>query len=290
MRGIGISILKILVFFGIWAGLVAGVTFGMIGLAGADFSKNVNWQALLEAGALAAVLIALLVMALGVDRRPVSTLGLPARRAIPEMILGTVIGVVIFCASMGILAGMGYAHYAPDFSRFDPAMLGWLLLIALLNCADQELIVRSYLFQEVWAKYSATAAVVVSTIVFVALHAGAIMQGTNGLIAGADVALASILLGIAYVRSAALWLPIGIHFGWNAFQGPVLGINVTGTDLGGHWHAFALDGPALWTGGAMGVEGGLAGLAGPLLGILIVLVWPRRPSPFARAAAPHGLQ
>jgi membrane protease YdiL (CAAX protease family) len=117
--------------------------------------------------------------------------------------------------------------------------------------------------------------VIVSTIIFVALHAGMVIKGTAGLLAGADVAAASIMLGLAYLRTGALWLPIGIHFGWNAFQGPVLGVNVTGMDLGGHWHAFAVDGPALWTGGDMGVEGGLAGLAGPLLGILVVLRWPK---------------
>ena len=58
------------------------------------------------------------------------------------------------------------------------------------------------------------------------------------------MARASIMLGIAYLRSGALWLPIGIHFGWNALQGPVLGISVTGMDLGHSWHAFAIDGPA----------------------------------------------
>lgn len=156
----------------------------------------------------------------------------------------------------------------------------WMaLLLVFVNVIDQELIVRSYIFQEIWKKYSGAAAVTVSTVVFVALHTGAILKGTAGLLAGANVALASVLLGLAYLRSKALWLPIGIHYGWDAFQGPVLGINVTGMDLGAHWHVFAVDGPALWTGGAMGVEGGLAGLAGPLLGIAVVLALYRSRKP-----------
>jgi len=278
MRRVLISTGKILAFFALWAACVAGAIWIAIQLYGAKFDATVEGRAGSEALLLLAVAIPLLIMALGVDRRPISTLGFPARGAFSGLVFGTVAGIAIFAASVGILMAMGYAHYAPDFSQFDPAILSWLLVATLLNCADQELLVRSYLFQEIWAKYSGAAAIVVSTIVFVGLHAGAIMQGTNGIIAGCDVALASIMLGLAYLRSGALWLPIGLHFGWNAFQVPVLGISVTGTDLGHQWHAFAFDGPALWTGGTMGVEGGLAGLAGPLLGILIVLALPRRPN------------
>jgi membrane protease YdiL (CAAX protease family) len=178
---------------------------------------------------------------------------------------------------MAILVAQGYAHYAPDFSQLTPQLLGLALLLVFINVIDQELIVRSYLFQEIWKKYSGTAAVIVSTILFLLMHAGPISKGTAGLLAGANILFASVLLGIAYLRSGALWLPIGIHFGWNAFQGPVLGINVTGMDLGAHWHAFALNGPDLWTGGEMGVEGGLAGLAGPLLGIVLVFLFYRKP-------------
>jgi membrane protease YdiL (CAAX protease family) len=275
MRRVLISILKILAFFAIWAAGLTAVTLGVVQVAGPDFYKNLPWRTAVEAGGLLAVLIALLVMALLVDKRPASTLGLPPRRALPGILMGTIVGVVLFCIPIGILTAMGYAHYAPDFSQFDPAVLGWLLLLVFVNVIDQELLVRSYLFQEIWSKYSGGAAVVISTIVFVALHAGVVMKGTAGLLAGADVAAASIMLGIAYLRTGALWLPIGIHFGWNALQGPVLGISVTGMDLGHQWHAFAINGPAVWTGGDLGVEGGLAGLAGPLVGILIVLVWPR---------------
>jgi hypothetical protein len=272
MRGIAVSVGKVALFLLIWAILLAGATLGIVALGGPNFFQNMGWRIALESGAMLAVLAAFLIMALAVDRRGAGTLGLPARGALGGITGGTAIGVAIFCVPLCILALLGDIYYAPDFSHFSYSALGLALFMVFVNVIDQELIVRSYLFQEVWRKYSGAAAVTVSTIVFVGLHAGAIMKGTAGLLAGANVALASILLGVAYLRTGALWLPIGIHYGWNAFQGPVLGINVTGMDLGAHWHVFAVDGPALWTGGAMGVEGGLAGLAGPLLGIAIVLM------------------
>jgi len=84
----------------------------------------------------------------------------------------------------------------------------------------------------------------------------------------------------AWGRTHARWLPIGIHLGWNALQGPVLGINVTGADIGlGYWRVFAFSGDPLITGGELGVEGGLAGLVGPLLGLgLVALLIRRKPS------------
>lgn len=272
IRSIATSAGRIGLFLAIWTALLAAATLTVVHFGGKNFYADMRWRIAAEAGALAAVSIAFLVMALGFDRRGVETLGFPARGALTGLIGGTAIGAAIFCVPLAILASQGYVHYAPDFSQFAWGALGLALLMVFINVIDQELMVRSYLFQEIWRKYSGAAAVMVSTVIFVALHAGTITKGTAGLLAGMNVALASVLLGLAYLRSHALWLPIGIHFGWNAFQGPVLGINVTGADLGAHWHAFAVTGPELWTGGAMGVEGGLAGLTGPLLGIAIVLM------------------
>ena len=279
-RDIGISAAKILLFFGLWGAGLAAATLTVVHFGGPKFFDNIGWRIAAETGGAIAAFVALFIVARFVDKRSAATLGFPAGGAVTGIVLGTLLGVAIFALPVGILMAMGYIHYLPDFAHFSMQALGLALLLVFVNVIDQELIVRSYLFQEIWKKYSGAAAVVVSTIIFVGLHAGAISHGTAGMLAALNIALASILLGLAYLRSGALWLPIGIHFGWNGFQGPVLGIDVTGTDLGAHWHAFAVNGPALWTGGTMGVEGGLAGLAGPLLGIAIVLLLIRK-----RAAA-----
>jgi membrane protease YdiL (CAAX protease family) len=108
------------------------------------------------------------------------------------------------------------------------------------------------------------------------MHAAPISRGEAGLVAGINILIASVMMGSAYVRTGALWLPIGIHLGWNALQGPVLGINVTGNEIGfGYWRVFEFSGDPLWTGGSMGVEGGLAGLIGPILGLAFVAMFVR---------------
>jgi hypothetical protein len=57
-----------------------------------------------------------------------------------------------------------------------------------------------------------------------------------------------------------LWksgLPIAIHFTWNFLLGPFLGSAVSGQDLANRWGLITLQGPALFTGGAFGLEGSL---------------------------------
>jgi hypothetical protein len=272
VRNIAVSAGKILLFFGLWGAGIAGALLAVLQFAGPHWFGSIWWRIAVEAGGATASLVALVLIARLIDRRGLDTIGLPPARAVRDLLAGTILGVTIFSIPLIILIMTGAAQFVPDYSRFSGATLGVGLLLVFVNVLDQEFLVRSYLFQEIWRSYSAMAAIVVSTIVFVAVHANPISKGLNGEIVGVNIMLASIVLGIAYLRSRALWLPIGIHFGWNGVQGPVLGINVTGADPGaGPWHAFAFHGAALWTGGSMGIEGGLAGLAGPLVGI--VLVW-----------------
>jgi uncharacterized protein len=66
---------------------------------------------------------------------------------------------------------------------------------------------------------------------------------------------AGLLLGAAYMLTRSLWFAVGIHWAWNWVQGPLLGVDVSGMKMDGALDG-ALVGPAAWTGGAFGAEGG----------------------------------
>jgi membrane protease YdiL (CAAX protease family) len=271
MRGPLISTGKILGFLGIWSVLLVVVVMSAVVIGGQHWFSDTGWRFFVEIGGAAGVLIALLVMALGADRRALASLGFNLDWRLLDLVSGTALGALILAAPIGVLVAMGAARWAPDLSLFSSEALVLGLALCFFNVVTQEALVRSYIFQELWAKYGALIAVALTTILFVALHAGPISQGAQGLVAGVNILLASVLLGLAYVRSGALWLPIGIHFGWNGLQGPVFGINVTGAELSlGHWSVFEFFGDPLLTGGVMGVEGGLVGLIGPAIGIVVV--------------------
>lgn len=286
MRKAGVATLKILAFLGLWAVLTAAVVLSAVAAAGEDFYAVRDVRLAVEIALMLAVLAPLAAMARFVDKRALSSIGFAVRR-LPDLFVGAVLGALIFAAPLGLLVALGAAAYAPDWSGFSAEALGLGLTVCFVNVVTQQALVRSYIFQELWAKYGAWLATGVTTAMFVGLHAGPISQGTLGLIVGVNIMVASLMMSLAYVRTGELWLPIGIHFGWNGLQGPVLNINVTGAGLAfGHWRVFEFDGEPLLTGGALGVEGGLVGLIGPVLGLAIVaFAFKQQPTPSFVAAA-----
>jgi hypothetical protein len=71
------------------------------------------------------------------------------------------------------------------------------------------------------------------------------------------------------LRSGALWLPIGLHFGWNWIP-PLVGVNLSGFNMGVTGYALRWKIPDLWSGGPYGPEGGL--LTTGIVLILIVVI------------------
>ena len=68
-----------------------------------------------------------------------------------------------------------------------------------------------------------------------------------------DIVLeAGVLLGLAYAATRSLWLPIGLHFGWNFTEGGIFGASVSGRAYHGMFK-FSLSGSDILTGGAFGL-------------------------------------
>jgi membrane protease YdiL (CAAX protease family) len=94
-------------------------------------------------------------------------------------------------------------------------------------------------------------------------------------LAGANVFLASILFGLAYVRTRSLAMPLGLHLAANLAQGPVLGFGVSGTE-GASLLVPSISGAPDWLyGGKFGLEASLPGLA-CLVALLVILRGRRR--------------
>nr|MBA3442779.1 CPBP family intramembrane metalloprotease [Pyrinomonadaceae bacterium] len=75
-----------------------------------------------------------------------------------------------------------------------------------------------------------------------------------------NTTLAGVWLAVAYWRVRSLWFPLGVHWSWNWAQGALLGLPVSGiTQLTPAPVMQAVQtGPAWLTGGAYGIEGGVA--------------------------------
>lgn len=84
---------------------------------------------------------------------------------------------------------------------------------------------------------------------------------------------AGLFLGLGFLLTGELAIPIGIHITWNFFEGNVFGFAVSGTTPPGVFMQINQTGPTLWTGGAFGPEAGLIGLAALILGSLAIYLW-----------------
>ena len=127
------------------------------------------------------------------------------------------------------------------------------VVVLLFGSAGEELVFHGYAFQHLVRHMGEFATVLPVGILFGLLHLG---NQNVTLLAVLNTIAWGVLLGCAYLRTRALWLPIGMHFGWNVAT-PFLGVNlsgftiaVTGYEL--HWRT-----GVLWGGGAYGLEGGL---------------------------------
>ena len=89
------------------------------------------------------------------------------------------------------------------------------------------------------------------------------------------ILFAALFLAYGWFRSGALWLPIGLHIGWNLFEGPIFGFPVSGLDTV-RLLAHSITGPTLWTGGDFGPEAGLIILPAIAVGSGLVWVYTRR--------------
>lgn len=217
-------------------------------------------------------------------RQPLSAVGLQLDAGwFRQLACGVGVGAAMMLVVGALIMAAGGARFALDPAGGLAALAGgaWIFLwVALL----EELLFRGFLFQRLVDGTGAPVALWLMAILFAVAHWGNPgMEGTTQVLATIDTAFGAVLLGLAYLRSGSLALPIGIHFGWNWLQGSVLGFDVSGTDQAGLLLPQVLDKPQWVTGGAFGPEASVFALVVDVLAVVLVWRWKGLPSAVANA-------
>lgn len=125
-----------------------------------------------------------------------------------------------------------------------------LVIVFMPAVVHEEIVFRGYVYQKMRG-VSRLLAITVTSLVFAFLHTA--NSGATP-VAIANIALAGVLLALAYEMFQRLWLPIGIHLGWNLVSGPILGYPVSGYVPSQSVLRTVGSGRAVITGGAFGIE------------------------------------
>jgi len=212
-----------------------------------------------------------------VDKRSFISLGLvPGRQAIIDLLAGIgitflMMGMIyLIMLSAGWLKFEKFAWEVESVSSVLVSTLSFLLVFVFVGW-NEELLSRGYHLQTLASGLNLVGGIVLSSAVFGLLHLG---NPNATWISAAGIFLAGLFLAYGYVRTRQLWLSIGLHIGWNFFEGVVFGFPVSGLDIYPFTH-IRIQGPELWTGGAFGPEAGLVVIPGLLLGSILINYYSR---------------
>jgi uncharacterized protein len=226
---------------------------------------------------------------LALRRERLADVGLRADRAWwRQAAIGCVIGIASAAMAVALVLLADGARLVLDPQRSFAALLigaHSFLFVSLF----EELLFRGFLFQRLIAGSRPWIALVVFALLFAFSHWGnPEMDGITRWIATIEIALAAVLLGLAYLRTGSLALPIGLHLGWNWAQGSLFGFGVSGLDQAGWWQPQLPSQPVWINGGGFGLEASIFAIAVDLLPIVLLWRWrglPRRGEPPRVAAA-----
>jgi len=137
-------------------------------------------------------------------------------------------------------------------SHFQWPSLLLVSIILLFGSVGEEMLFRGYGFQVLVKAIGPFATILPMGVLFGLAHSQNLHFTWLALF---NTVLWGIVLGYAFILSGDLWLPVGLHFGWNWIL-PLLGANLSGFTMGvtGYVLHWKIGEP--WSGGEYGPEGG----------------------------------
>jgi CAAX protease family protein len=236
----------------------------------------------------AGIVLATLLCSRTLDRRPGRDFGAVLdRRWLADWLFGVSLGAGLMAGIFFLEYGLGWVRIAPG-ARLDYAdaslglCIGFTLTKALCVGVYEEFVSRGYHLRNLaesfyrdrdpLARRPVLLAALVSSALFALLHAST--ANTSGL-SMAGLFSSGLLLASGLLCTGRLGLCIGLHSGWNFFQGAVFGFPVSGDLEPGSLLRLDPAGPVWITGGPYGPEGGLVGMLAAAAGIAAVAGWAR---------------
>lgn len=194
------------------------------------------------------------------------------RHSLRLITLGFFIGALLMSLDVLAVSTVGGMTFHFHLNSHTPGRVLIVVLLLAFGALLEELGFRGYPFQRLLESVGPVWAIVVFSALFSAVHLANPENGGFWSWSFANTLLVGVLFAIAFLRTRSLWLPIGIHFGWNFFQGTVFGLPVSGIQDFSVVIRSALHGSHALTGGAYGPEDSATCAVVLLLGFAVVVL------------------
>lgn len=216
------------------------------------------------------------------DKKTVTSLGLEWDRfAVLDLLSGIVNSAFVMAGVFFVMLGANLIQFH-GFTWWgdDPApgtrLLGFVFPVAIAILFKlaivawwEELAFRGYLLQNLIDGIGLKWSIVLSSLVF---GLGHLFNPNATLLSALLIALITPQLIYAYLKTGRLWLPIGIHLGWNFFQASVFGFAASG-QVSPSLISQSPTGSDWLSGGQFGAEGSILILPFTLLSCLVIHYW-----------------
>ncbi|GAB4356590.1 MAG: hypothetical protein OHK0021_00920 [Bryobacter sp.] len=176
-------------------------------------------------------------------------------------LLGGLLSAALVTALPALTPLASYQHTTSV--PFHAPSLGFVAGALLFGAIGEELLFHGYAFQLLMGSYGAFTTLLPVGVLFAAAHSNNLASNPLSLF---NTFLWGVFLGLCFFRAGDLWLPIGVHYGWNLAL-MLGGAQVSGFQLSATGYQLVWHTPDWLGGGAYGPEGGLlCTLVLPLLG------------------------
>jgi membrane protease YdiL (CAAX protease family) len=191
---------------------------------------------------------------------------------IRNLLIGLLLGAVLMLIPAFFLSLFGFVQYRVA-SADAYLILSATGLFAAVAIAE-EFLFRGFIFQRLIAGIGKWGAQLLIAAYFLLIHINNPgMTGHVKQLAAVNIFLASIMFGLAFIRTGSLAMPLALHFMANWVQGTLLGFGVSGNEQPSLLKPVFNNTPEWLTGGNFGLEASIPGLVCVIVITFLLYNW-----------------
>lgn len=217
-----------------------------------------------------------------IDKESLTSLGLKFNKlAILDVVMGVVVSALIMAGMYftllyaGLIKFEGFSWWIEnDGNNMNFNATGFLIMLGIILQFTvvawwEEIAFRGIILQNISKGLGLKWGVILSTIIFGLVHFG---NPDATILSTFLIMLVTLQLVYAYLKSGQLWLPIGLHLGWNFFQASIFGFSSSGRASPTMISQSPI-GPDWISGGDFGAENSILIIPFTLASLLLIHWW-----------------